>query len=109
MKHNLFLFFRIVFVVFCSVQVNGQIVTTIGGCDTIGYNHDGRPATTAALNTPTSIARDGAGNIYFSDQLNFRVRKINALTGIITTVAGNGILGNIGDGGPATDAELNKC
>lgn len=76
------------------------------------YSGDGYPAPNAELgflnNTPygAGLATDRAGNIYFADTANNAVRKISASTGIITTVAGNGLIGFSGDGGPATDSQL---
>ena len=70
------------------------------------YSGDGGLATAADLNNPTAITVDADGNIYFSDQYNQRIRKVDK-NGIITTVAGNGNAGFSGDGGPATSAELN--
>ena len=75
-----------------------------------GYSGDGGSATAAELNSPFGIAMDSAGNIYFSDGSNNRIRKITP-GGIITTIAGNGYSagsggGYSGDGGPATAAEL---
>ena len=55
---------------------------------------------------PYSIALDRAGNLYVVDTGNRRIRRVDASTGIITTVAGNGSYGYSGDGGPATDAPL---
>lgn len=81
------------------------IITTFAGIGTMGFSGDGGPAINAEFNTPSSITFDDSGNVYFSDQANFRIRKINNL-GIITTIAGSGIAGKAGDGGPATDAEL---
>ncbi len=70
------------------------------------YSGDGGPAIDADLNNPTAITVDSIGNIYFSDQYNQRIRKVDK-NGIITTIAGNGTAGYSGDGGPATSAELN--
>jgi uncharacterized protein (TIGR03437 family) len=70
------------------------------------YSGDGGSATDAGLNNPTAITVDSTGNIYFSDQYNQRIRKVDK-NGIITTIAGNGTAGYAGDGGPATSAELN--
>lgn len=81
------------------------IITTIAGTGAPGYSGDGGPATAADLYGPRGITADGAGNVYFSDYVNHRIRKITP-SGIITTVAGNGFGGFSGDGGPATAAQL---
>ena len=82
------------------------IISTIAGTGVAGYSGDGGPATLAELNQPWSLIMDATGNLYFSDAANQVVRKIDT-TGIITTVAGNGIAGYGGDGGPAIQASLN--
>lgn len=74
----------------CSSQVSGGLITTIAGNGAADFSGDGGPAIIASLNRPTSLALDSNGNIYFVDSGNFRVRKIDAITGIITTIAGNG-------------------
>jgi len=79
------------------------IISTIGGTGQQGFGGDGGRAIDAQLNGPSRLALDGAGNIYFVDAGNFRVRKIDA-NGIITTVAGGGT--NFGDGTPAVNAGL---
>ena len=80
-----------------------------------GFSGDNGPATDADLNLPAGIAIDAQGNLYIADYSNHRVRKVERSTGIITTVAGNGLLlgscsatyDNLcGDGGPATQANL---
>jgi len=83
------------------------IITTIAGTGIAGFSGDGGAATLAQFNNPTDIFLDVSGNIYIADYENHRVRKINT-TGVITTIAGNGVPGYSGDGGPATLAELNK-
>ena len=90
-----------------KVDTNG-IITTLAGTGAFGFAGDGGPATSAVLNQPYSIAVDGAGNVYFNDQLNARIRKIAAGTGTISTVAGTGTPGDstAGDGGPATGANI---
>ena len=70
-----------------------------------GFSGDGGPALSAEIDAPMGVAFDGAGNLYFGDHWNFRVRKVDT-NGIITTVAGNGTQGYSGDGGPATSASL---
>jgi hypothetical protein len=81
------------------------VIYNIAGNGTPGYGGDGGAATAAMLNNPVGVAVDGSGNVYVADRDNRRVRKI-ATTGIITTVAGNGINGYSGDGGAATAAQL---
>jgi hypothetical protein len=93
------------------------IITTVAGSGLTGHGNggfsgDGGPASEAQLNYPTHVAMDGAGNVYIADSENHRIRQVLAATGIITTVAGSGLTGNgnggfSGDGGPATDAQLN--
>lgn len=77
------------------------IITTIAGNGTQGFSGDGGPATAAQLALPQGIAADAAGNVYFVDGLNGRVRKIST-SGIITTVAGNGSAFGVGENVPAT-------
>jgi DNA-binding beta-propeller fold protein YncE len=84
------------------------IVTTVVGTGENGFGGDGGPATKALLNGPFDVAFDRAGNFYFSDTFNHRVRRVDARTGIISTVAGNGDKRFSGDGGPATAAALNE-
>jgi sugar lactone lactonase YvrE len=95
-------------------------ILTVAGSGMQGFGGDGRPATTAHLNATIGVAVDRAGNLYVAEQGNHRVRKVDATTGIITTVAGGGAFDSIrglhifgssagfsGDGGPATAAQLN--
>jgi sugar lactone lactonase YvrE len=87
-------------------------ISTIAGKITLGnvmggFSGDGGPATEAQLSHPSSVAVDSMGNLYIADELNNRIRKIT-VAGIISTVAGNGIQGFSGDGGPATEAQLNQ-
>ena len=89
----------------------GPITTIAGSCTTSpcsGFAGDGGPASTAKLAGPLDAAADSAGNLYIADSLNDRIRRIDAATGIITTVAGSGVRGGGGDGGPATAAQLNN-
>ena len=93
-------------------KVSNGVITTVAGTGEFGagdggYNGDNIPATNAELNYPTGVAVDSAGNLYIVDSGNNRIRKVSA-SGIITTIAGNGIFGYIGDSGPATSAELAK-
>jgi DNA-binding beta-propeller fold protein YncE len=85
---------------------SGQ-VTTVAGNGTKGYSGDGGPATKAQLNEPYEVRFDRAGNMLFVEMKNYVVRRVDAKTGTISTVAGTGELGFSGDGGPATKAQLN--
>jgi DNA-binding beta-propeller fold protein YncE len=87
-----------------------RVITTIAGSGDNGYDGDEKPAIEAALNTPSAVAAAPNGDIYIADTLNYRVRMIEAKTGLIHTVAGDGSPGdgqNVGDGGPAAAAHLN--
>ena len=78
-----------------------------GAASVQGYNGDNILATAADLNDPSSVATDLNSNVYIADYGNSRVRKITATTGIITSIAGNGSVGNTGDGAAAVAAEIN--
>jgi DNA-binding beta-propeller fold protein YncE len=98
-----------------KVTPQGQ-VTAVAGNGKAGYSGDGRPAAFAELNEPTGVAVDAKGNLYIADSSNNVVRRVDAKTGIITTVAGDfaadkasdGLGGFSGDGGAATSAQLNE-
>jgi len=90
-----------------KVTLSTGVITTIAGTGAVGYTGDGGAATLATFNNPNFITVDTAGNVYIGDFFNHVVRKITLSTGIITTIAGNGISGFSGDGGPATSAEMN--
>src|SRR2546421_6676538 len=79
-------------------------ITTSVGTGRPGYDGDGGPAARALLNNPFDVAFDGRGDLYLSDTFNHCVRRVDAGTGVITTVAGVGKPGFSGDGGPATRA-----
>jgi len=85
----------------------GDIITTVAGTGTAAYSGDGGPATAAAVQYPFDVAVDAAGNVYLTDHINHRIRKVWASNGTITTVAGTGVQGSSGDGGPATAAQIN--
>lgn len=82
-------------------------ITTIAGNGERGSAGDGGPATAAQLFIPSDVALDASGNIYIAEGRGNRVRKIDA-KGTISTVAGTGVEGSEGDGGPATEAQLNR-
>ena len=71
------------------------------------YGGDGGPGPAAQLNQPASLVLDGAENVFIADTQNHAVRRLDAKTGILTTVAGDGTPGFEGDGGPAAKAKLN--
>ena len=79
--------------------------TTIAGTGSPGFSGDGGPANAAQLNGPSGVTLDASGNIYIADTLNNRIRKVGT-DGNITTIAGTGPCGIVGDGGPALAAEL---
>ena len=89
-----------------KVDTSGIITTVAGRYPPQGFSGDGGPATQALFNNLRGITVDGTGNIFLSDRNNERIRKVNT-SGIITTIAGNGIQGYGGDGGPATQGILN--
>ncbi len=82
------------------------VIATVVGNGTPDFKGDGGAAVAASLSNPRAVAVDAAGNIYISDSTNNRVRKVDAATGTITTVAGNGTRDFCGDGGPANKACL---
>jgi RHS repeat-associated protein len=88
-------------------------INTVAGDASQGYTADGVKATTTDLYAPYGVAVDSSGNFYFSDEKNYRIRKVTASTGLISTIAGNGTfggtgvnMGNAGNGGPATSVAL---
>ena len=83
-------------------------VFTIAGVGKAGYDGDGGPAARAHLNNPFDLTVDPSGSLVFSDTMNHVVRRIDAKTGNIETIAGNGRAGFSGDGGPAVSASLNE-
>jgi sugar lactone lactonase YvrE len=90
-----------------KVDAGSGNITTLAGTGVAGFSGDGGPGPLAKLNYPQALAVDVSGNVYVSDEVNQRVRRIDAGTGFITTVAGNGVAGYAGDGGPALSAEFN--
>jgi sugar lactone lactonase YvrE len=81
------------------------VISTFAGTGQPGFSGDGGPATAARLYAPAGIAVDAKGNVYIVDSYNHRVRKVDT-SGTITTIAGTGVQGASGDGGPATSARL---
>lgn len=90
-----------------KVNTSG-IISTYAGNGNNGYSGDGGPATAASLASPDGLCMDAAGNLYFADRYNYRIRKVDHATGIITTYAGSGSSGFGGDGGLATSAKFSE-
>jgi sugar lactone lactonase YvrE len=83
-------------------------ISTFAGTGAQGYAGDSGPAAAALLNNPFDLAFDVAGNLIFSDTFNHRIRRVDARTGMISTIAGTGERGFAGDGEPAVRALLNE-
>ncbi len=90
-----------------KVDASTGIITTIAGDGSLGFSGDNGLATAAQMSFPSSVSLDNNGNLYVLDMGNARIRKINKLTGIITTVAGNGVSDYTGDNGLAINASIN--
>ncbi len=89
-----------------KVDATTGVITTVAGTGSSGYYGNNLPATSAWLSAPRGIALDSAGNIYIADTNNYRIRKVNVTTGVITAVAGSGAYGYFGDNGSATSTGL---
>jgi sugar lactone lactonase YvrE len=89
-------------------KVANGTMTTVAGNGTRGYSGDGGPATEAALNEPYEVRLDAAGNLFFVERLSHSVRRVDAKTGIISTIAGTGKAGFSGDGGPGMKAQMKE-
>ena len=88
-------------------KLSGGVVTLIAGIPGVrGFSGDSGPATSATLMGPSGVAMDSSGNVYIADTENYRIRKVSAATGVITTIAGSGRHSYGGDRGPATNASL---
>ena len=123
-----FLLFAVAVIAACSASLFGQqlpqlkpalspnatpvvgTILTYAGNGHAGFGGDGGPAGSASLDLPSGLTLDAAGNVYFSDTGNFRIREVNLATNIVTTVAGTGspVNGIVGNGGPATSASLSN-
>jgi sugar lactone lactonase YvrE len=84
------------------------IISTVAGDANWVYSGDGHSATTSAIFLPFGVAVDAKGDLFIADSSNNRVRRVDAISGLISTIAGNGIVGATGDNGPATAASLNN-
>ena len=90
------------------LDLKTKLISTVAGNGTKGYSGDGGPALAAALNEPYEVRFDRDGNMYFCEMQNHVVRRVDAHTRIISTVAGTGVAGFAGDGGPAANAQLRQ-
>lgn len=92
------------------VSKSTGLIRTVAGTGTEGFSGDGGPATQATFHGVLGIAVDGAGNLFVADAQNGRVRRVDAQTAVVRTIAGNGTVSDLGqpngDGGPATLASL---
>jgi len=87
-------------------KVNSSgVITTVAGNGAYKFAGDGGLATSASLYNPLAATVDAAGSLYVADSWSYRIRKVNS-SGVVTTVAGNGMWGDTGDGGPATSASF---
>lgn len=91
-----------------KVWVREGATTIVAGTGILGYSGDGGQATNAMIGKAISMTLDGAGNIYFADGENNRIRRVDVSTGIMTTVAGTGAATDSGDGGPAVSAGVSQ-
>jgi sugar lactone lactonase YvrE len=90
------------------LDLKTHVISTAAGSGEKGYAGDGGPALAAALNEPYEVRFDRAGNMFFAEMQNHVVRRVDAKTRVISTVAGTGTAGFGGDGGPATAAQLRQ-
>ncbi len=88
------------------LKVSNGVITTVAGAGLYGYGGDNGPATAGQLNDPQGVAVDSAGNLYIADTQNGCIRKVS--NNVITTLAGNGVVGYSGENGPAASAQLNQ-
>ncbi|HEY3175419.1 MAG TPA: hypothetical protein VGK94_06600 [Candidatus Polarisedimenticolia bacterium] len=88
------------------VDARTRLISTFAGTGAQGFSGDGGPALNARLYGPRGVAVDREGNVFIADASNRRIRRIDAGTGFICTVAGTGVLGLGGNGGPAASAGL---
>lgn len=89
-----------------KVDLGTGTITTVAGTGQHRFSGEGGPAGAAALNEPSALAVDAEGNLYIADQSNNRVRRVEAASGVIRTIAGTGQAGYTGDGMPAVESGL---
>ena len=90
------------------LDLKTQVISTVAGSGQKGYAGDGGPALAAAMNEPYEVRFDRGGNMFFAEMQNHVVRRVDAGTHVISTVAGTGAAGFGGDGGPAVKAQLRQ-
>lgn len=90
------------------VDTRTGVITTVAGTGELGYSGDGGPATQATFNQPYAFEIDTNGDLYIVDRLNAVIRKVEAATGLISTVVGTGEPGTSPDHGLATQSALNE-
>jgi gliding motility-associated-like protein len=107
-KGNIYISQASAFYTVRKIDIKTNIITTVAGNGKAGYSGDNGPATSAALNEPRGIAFDSKDNLYIADYWNNCIRRVDNVTGIMTTIAGDGnkINGYTGNGGVAIDALL---
>jgi sugar lactone lactonase YvrE len=88
--------------------LNPSRIDTLAGDGELNFRADGVPAIQAPIFLPYGVVVDPAGNIFLSDSNNSRIRRVDAVSGLISTIAGNGTSGYSGDGGPATQAAISQ-
>jgi len=91
-----------------KVSKSDKLIRTVAGDGTDAYGGDNGPATSAQVGRPFRVAVDASGNIYIADFDNSVIREVSGATGIVTTIAGTGIAGYSGDGGPAASAQIDR-
>ncbi len=87
---------------------SGTVRFVVGSADKGRFKGDGGPAVAATLNFPSAVAVDSRGTVYIADTFNHRIRRVDADTGLMRTLAGTGAARSSGDGGPADKAALNE-
>ena len=90
-----------------KIAADGTI-STVAGTGERGWSGDGGVATAAKLNEPYEVRFDAAGNLYWCERMSHTVRRMDAKTGTVSTIAGNGTAGFSGDGGPGPQAQLSQ-
>ena len=89
-----------------KIDYQTGIITTYAGNGTSGFSGDNQSAIEATLNSPNGLVINTSGDLFIADSNNNRVRRVDKISGIITTVAGDGNFGYSGDGTPAIDSSL---